>query len=443
MTPLLSNQLLCTQSDDRLTALAVAGHDRAFEAIVDRYRKPLQRYLRRLLSEALTEDVLQATFVRAWQALGGGTEVRDLRPWLYRIAHNQAVNALRAASVALPDGPELIDAGGAVPTLSTEGEVERREELRQTLDDIGALPDRQRAALVAVAVADRPHADVAAELGLSDGALRQLLVRARTALRATATAITPYPLVGWLSAGQEISATRVAEAAAGAGGAGLGLKAGAAVLAAGAMVAGAPALRDEHPPARVTHSTTQATHAAAATPLGARAGGAQADPVATVRSAPTARTSANEQSAHGGTGTGSSTPSPSGSSAGSRPSAGSGSGSGHSGRSGDDDSSESGAGGSGSGDSVSGSEGSSPRHGSRDDGGEDRMAPSSGGEGSGSADGTGDGSGSGDGESPSSGDGATSDHSVVTTVPSQPPAPTEGHSSGYEADSAPSGTSGD
>jgi RNA polymerase sigma factor (sigma-70 family) len=442
MTPLLSHQLLRTQSDDRLTALAVAGHDRAFEAIVDRYRKPLQRYLRRLLSEALAEDVLQATFVRAWQALGGGTEVRDLRPWLYRIAHNQAVNALRAASVALPDGPELADAGGAVPTLSTEGEVERREALRQTLDDIGALPDRQRAALVAVAVADRPHADVAAELGLSDGALRQLLLRARTALRATATAITPYPLVGWLSAGQEISATRVAEAAAGAGSAGLGLKAGAAVLAAGAVVAGAPALRDEHPPARVTHSTT--THAAAATPLGAHAGGAQAHPVATVRSTPTARTSANEQSAHSGTGRGSSAPSPSGSSAGSRPSAGSGSGSGHSGRSGDDDSSESGAGGSGSGsgDSVSGSEGSSPRHGSRDDGGEDRMAPSSGGEGSGSGDGTGYGSGSG-GESSSSGDGATSDQSVVTAVPSQPPAPTEGDSSGYEADSAPFGTSGD
>src|SRR5919108_1579707 len=229
MTPPLSNPLLRTQSDRRLTALAVAGHDRAFEAIVERYRRPLARYLRRLLSEPLAEDVLQATFVRAWQALRSGTEVRELRPWLYRIAHNQAINALRAAGAALPATTEPPVAA------STEVEVERREQLRRALDGIGELPERQRAALVAVAVDDRPHGDVAAELGLSDGALRQLLLRARTALRAAATALTPYPVVSWLSAGSEVSAARVAEVAAGAGGIGVAFKTGAAVIAAGAV----------------------------------------------------------------------------------------------------------------------------------------------------------------------------------------------------------------
>jgi RNA polymerase sigma factor (sigma-70 family) len=243
MTPPLSNQLLRTQSDRRLRALVAAGHDRAFEAIVERYRRPLSRYLRRLLSEPLTEDVLQTTFVRAWQALAGGAEVRDLRPWLYRIAHNQAVNALRAAG---PGDSELPDALAAPQaTAAPDVAAERSEELRSTLRGITALPDRQRAALMGVAVDDRAHADVAAELGLSDGALRQLLLRARTALRAAATALTPYPVVSWLSAGSEVSAARVAEVAAGAGGIGVAVKAGAAVLAAGAVVAGAPALRDE------------------------------------------------------------------------------------------------------------------------------------------------------------------------------------------------------
>src|SRR5919199_266411 len=115
MTPPLSSQLLRTQSDTRLTMLVTAGHDRAFEAIVERYRKPLSRYLRRLLSEQLAEDVLQATFVRAWQALGSGTEVRELRPWLYRIAHNQAVNALRAAGPAESELPEALAAPVAAP----------------------------------------------------------------------------------------------------------------------------------------------------------------------------------------------------------------------------------------------------------------------------------------------------------------------------------------
>jgi len=261
MTPLLSAPVLRAQTDRRLAGLARDGQDRAFEAIVERYRRPLHRYLRRLLSEPLAEDVLQATFVRAWQALRAGTEVHDVRAWLYRIAHNQAVNALRIAGAALPHVP-------GVPAVNPEVEVERREELRAALDEIDALPARQRAAILAVAVADRPHADVAAELGLSDGALRQLLLRARTTLRGAATAVTPYPIVVWLAGGQEVGAARVAEVAAGAGGAGLTLKAGAAVLAAGAVVAGAPGLRDEHAAPVATHerSSTPVHHAAAAKP---------------------------------------------------------------------------------------------------------------------------------------------------------------------------------
>jgi RNA polymerase sigma factor (sigma-70 family) len=285
MTPLLSAPLLRSQSDRRLAALAADGHDRAFEVIVERYRRPLQRYLRRLLSEGLAEDVLQASFVRAWQALRAGTEVRDLRPWLYRIAHNRALNTLRAAGAALPP------MGEALPATSLEAEVERREELRATLHEIEALPDRQRAALVAVAVADRPHADVARELGMSDGALRQLLLRARTTLRAAATALTPYPLMSWLAGGQEVTAARVAEVAAGAGGTGVALKAGAAMLAAGAVVAGGPAMRDEDAP-------PQAQAAPRAQEAQRQAAPARA--VAAARPAPTPDHAAGDQGDPGG-----------------------------------------------------------------------------------------------------------------------------------------------
>ena len=150
--------------------------------------------------------------------------------------------------------------------MSLEAEVERREELRETLHGIQALPQRQRAALVAVAVADRPHADVAAELGMSDGALRQLLLRARTTLRAAATALTPYPVVTWLAGGQEVTAARVAEVAVGAGGAGVAIKAGAAMLAAGAVVVGGPALRDDHAPARAKTGADRGRPSASRTP---------------------------------------------------------------------------------------------------------------------------------------------------------------------------------
>jgi RNA polymerase sigma factor (sigma-70 family) len=259
MTPLLSSGLLRVQTDDRLVELAAAGHDRAFEAIVERYRRPLLRYLRRLLSDTLAEDVVQATFISAWTSLRTGTEVRDLRPWLYRIAHNAAINALKKVGEAMEEVPESLGGFASEPAA----ELERRDEMQRALTSIAALPSRQRAALLAIAVDGRAHSDVAAELGLTDGAVRQLVHRARITLRSAATAITPTPLLHALmtSAGDS-TVGRVAEVAAGAGGAGaasLSLKAGAAaVLATGALVTGAPRIAHVvHPSARATEPAAQ------------------------------------------------------------------------------------------------------------------------------------------------------------------------------------------
>src|SRR3954447_25657557 len=217
MTPLLSNALRRAQTDERLVELAAAGHDRAFEAIVERYRRPLQRYLRRLLSDTLAEDVMQATFINAWSSMRSGSSVRELRPWLYRIAHNAAINALKKVGEAMEEVPESI--GG----LATEpaAELQRREEMQHALTSIAALPSRQRAALLAVAVDGRAHSEVAAELGLTDGAVRQLVHRARNTLRTTATAVTPMPLLhAVVASAGDSTVARVAEVAAGAGGAG-------------------------------------------------------------------------------------------------------------------------------------------------------------------------------------------------------------------------------
>src|SRR3954463_14415435 len=284
MTPLLSSALLRVQTDDRLVELAAAGHDRAFEAIVERYRRPLQRYLRRLLSDSLAEDVLQATFLNAWSSLGAGTQVRDLKPWLYRIAHNGAINVLKRAGEALEEIPESVgDFSGP------ETELERRDEMRRTLRGVASLPSRQRAALLAVAVDGRAHSDIAAELGLTDGAVRQLVHRARTTLRTTATAVTPAPLLhAMLASAGDSTVARVAEVAAGAGGAGaatVSLKAGAAaVLATGALVTGGPEV------ARVVNPSEKPSTASAgaAPPLSPSSGPGGGGPLTTPSVAPIA-----------------------------------------------------------------------------------------------------------------------------------------------------------
>jgi RNA polymerase sigma factor (sigma-70 family) len=190
--------LLRTQSDDRLVDLARSGSEPAFEAIVARYRKPLLRYCVRLVTEQRAEEAVQESFVRAYGALMRGEEVRTLKPWLYRIAHNSALNTVRAKPLHLVDLDERIESRD-----STETAAERSEDVRDVMSAMQALPLRQRDAIVQRELEGRSYEEIAVALGVSNGAVRQLLNRARTSLRAgAATIAAPFvPVAAGLGTG--------------------------------------------------------------------------------------------------------------------------------------------------------------------------------------------------------------------------------------------------
>jgi RNA polymerase sigma factor (sigma-70 family) len=243
MSPRISISLLGAQSDQRLVGLAREGHERAFEALVQRYRRPLLRYCSRMgLSETRGEDVLQQTFLQAWLALGRGVEVREPRPWLYRIAHNAAVNAIRRGGEAHGELTEAVQAGAA---LAAESNIERTIAVREALGEVAELPQMQRAAIFLTAVDGQTHDEVASALGISHGALRGLLYRARATLRSAAAALIPPPLLEWAGGGSGAAgptAERLAELT-GSGGAtgvaGVLLKGAVVALTAGALATGA------------------------------------------------------------------------------------------------------------------------------------------------------------------------------------------------------------
>src|SRR5215210_2905289 len=160
--------LLRTQTDARLVALAREGHERALEAIVERYRRPLLRTCRRVLPESRAEDALQQALIAAWHGLQRGDEVRELRPWLHRIAHHSSLNQLRVSGYDYDELQESLRISAAA-----DDELERRIVMRQTLAGLAALPERQRDALLAIAVEGRGQEEVAGDLGLSSGAVRQ------------------------------------------------------------------------------------------------------------------------------------------------------------------------------------------------------------------------------------------------------------------------------
>ena len=232
--------VLSTQSDERLVDLVRAGSDPAFEAIVERYRRALMRYVSRLLPPERAEDVVQQSFVKAYEAMHRNSAELNLRPWLYRIAHNGALNALRDRGAGHAELSDTID-GVERPDQA----FERTLGLRELVVAVQALPDRQRSAILLREMEGRSYEEIATALGVSDGAVRQLLNRARNSLRAAAAAVVPMPLVERVAASDstEPVTERVAELV-GLGGGALAMKVCATALLTGAVVGGAAVVPD-------------------------------------------------------------------------------------------------------------------------------------------------------------------------------------------------------
>ena len=235
--------VLSTQSDERLVDLVRAGSESAFETIVERYRRALMRYVSRLLPPERAEDVVQQAFVKAYEAMHRDGAELNLKPWLYRIAHNAALNALRDRGLRHHELDERID-GVERPDQA----LERTQGLRDVLVAVQALPERQRDAILLRELEGRSYEEIAEALGVTDGAVRQLLNRARNSLRSAAAALTPVPLLTRLASGDsaEPVAARVAEMA-GVGAAGSGAlmaKVCATALVTGAVVGGVAVVPD-------------------------------------------------------------------------------------------------------------------------------------------------------------------------------------------------------
>jgi len=355
---LASSAVLACQPDQRLVKLARAGHERAFDAIVERYRGQLTRYCRRILPESRSEDAVQQAFINAHAALLRSDEPVQLKPWLFAITRNAALNMLRQNGWNYEQIP--LDFDGV---RRPDQVVEQRIELEQTVAALNQLPERQRDALVMRELEGRSYDEIAVALGANDGAVRQLLNRARVTLRHAASLLIPPPLVARAATSMPPGdGRRIAEIVGGVGAAGVA-KAGATALVAGSLVVGVV-----EAPLPISHSHKPARDDAALTTGTARA--ARSAPGHDIPLALTGRQPA-EHSGHG-----------SGSGSGSDDSGSRHSGSGHdgsSGRSGSDDSRHSGG---GDDSSRSGSDDSHSGSGSSGSGGSDDRSGTSGGRGS-------------------------------------------------------------
>jgi RNA polymerase sigma factor (sigma-70 family) len=164
---------------DALAREASGGDQRALSKIFREFHQPLYRYCLTILGNRQdAEDALQETMVKVLRALPGEEREIALKPWLYRIAHNESIDLLRRrrASVSLEEGEPA-------PGEGLAEQVETRGRLRQLIVDLGALPERQRGALLMREAAGLDFEEIATALGTSPAVARQTLYEARLGLR--------------------------------------------------------------------------------------------------------------------------------------------------------------------------------------------------------------------------------------------------------------------
>jgi RNA polymerase sigma factor (sigma-70 family) len=166
--PRFAGTLPRTQPDSRLAKLAGEGCDAAFEEIVRRYRSALVAFAARIASRDSADDVVQDSMVKAHSALLRGDRPDTPRAWLFRIVRNTALNERRDRRAH-----EYLDEGfdGVEQPLEA---ADRRRQLQELVVAMGDLPRTQREALIQRELEGKGHDEIAADLEVSPGAVRQI-----------------------------------------------------------------------------------------------------------------------------------------------------------------------------------------------------------------------------------------------------------------------------
>ncbi|MBX4899667.1 sigma-70 family RNA polymerase sigma factor [Rhizobium bangladeshense] len=163
---------------ERKTLLA----DLAREA--DALRPQLHRYAARLVGSVIDgEDVIQDAFARVFATSGSIPPGTPLRPWLFRIVHNRAMDALRQRSTRRSEPLEMAFDLADTSAVGPEDALIRRDTVRVALGHFADLPVPQRSAVILKDVLGESLADIAALLELSVDAVKAHLSRGRARLR--------------------------------------------------------------------------------------------------------------------------------------------------------------------------------------------------------------------------------------------------------------------
>jgi RNA polymerase sigma-70 factor (ECF subfamily) len=176
-------------SDRELVAIAVNGFDGSFEELVRRYQRPISAYVYRMVGNYESAlDLTQEIFIKVYNSLNRYRAEFKFSTWIYKIAHNAAVDHLRRTATreqSLVIGPEgdSFDLPLESSRLSPEQESEQKERRGEIEAVVRALPANYRELIILRHSQDLSYEEIVEVTGLPLGTVKNRLFRAREMMR--------------------------------------------------------------------------------------------------------------------------------------------------------------------------------------------------------------------------------------------------------------------
>lgn len=177
MTPSRNTDL----PDPLLLARAIQGDAEAFGDLYERYLDEIQRYIfYRVATRFDAEDLTDTVFLKAWEALPHSkSPIRNLRAWLYRIAHNVIVDFYRTSKANMDLSAKQLQDRHPSP----EHQIQESDLQHQLANTIRSLDANLQQVIACRFVSGLSHAQTAQIMGIKEGHVRVLQLRALQKLR--------------------------------------------------------------------------------------------------------------------------------------------------------------------------------------------------------------------------------------------------------------------
>jgi RNA polymerase sigma-70 factor, ECF subfamily len=193
-TRVLPRVEVMARSDVQLMLAVKEGDELSFELLLRRYRTPLVNFLNRMVRDSgLAEDLAQEVFMRVYRARKEYEPNAKFTTWLFRIATNLALNAVRdgrhrqmeiSIDEKMDDGEQeqaRLDVADKTPNI--ENRLLARDRAAVIRNAVESLPEKQRAAVLLHKYVELDYSEIARTLDCSESALKSLLFRAYETLR--------------------------------------------------------------------------------------------------------------------------------------------------------------------------------------------------------------------------------------------------------------------